>query len=425
MNENEKVDDFNERFVSVLNRIPIKPVEIVQIEYYTSTLLPNIAMFVKTQRKLTLADNFAEAIQVEKDFETMFSCLGEEEDLTESDFANLKRNKAEGKKHVKKKISTNTSLNVPPTPKINLEDYSLDNFCCTHGAYHSEKTCPEFLNSFYALLLPPETHEKKNNDVEEENYEDEERELKEAEHPPNLILDQDETELDNMDVDGMEEENHKDEESEVEELIESNHPPSLILDQDEAEMDDTEDCIEIDSYLLSKEDHSTSNPTTIASTITETTIGEFLEKDEQIEKDSTPNPMANGLSNPDKLVISLNFIIDNSCFETFFGRSNAELSSFANSYKQSELLPCNQIADPNHINSWTLYFEISRNEHGADAGYLLIDPCGKKTYLVIHLEPGYIDTIAETETLIQGLRKAINMNVMHIEVFGGFQKVIK
>ena len=83
-----------------------------------------------------------------------------------------------------------------------------------------------------------------------------------------------------MDVDGMEEENYEDEESEVEELRESDHPPSLILDQDEAEMDDMENCIEIDSYLLSKEDHSTSNSTTISSTLMETTTREFLEKDE-------------------------------------------------------------------------------------------------------------------------------------------------
>ena len=62
------------------------------------------------------------------------------------------------------------------------------------------------------------------------------------------------------------------------------------LDHDEAELDDMEDCIEIDSYLLSKEDYSTSTSTTIASTLTETTIGEFLDKDEQIEKDSTPIP---------------------------------------------------------------------------------------------------------------------------------------
>ena len=141
MNENEKVKDFNERFISLLNGIPIKPVEVVQIEYYTYALLPNIAMFVKNQEKLTLVDNFVEAIQVEKDLETMSSCMGEEEDevLMESDMdrimsqlkdetTNLKKNKGQGKKPIKKKISTSTSLKVPPTPRINLEDHAMDNF---------------------------------------------------------------------------------------------------------------------------------------------------------------------------------------------------------------------------------------------------------------------------------------------------------
>ena len=127
MNENEKVKDFNERFMSLLNGIPIKPTETVQIEHYVSALPPNIAMFVKTQRKLTLVDNFAEAIQVEKDYEIMSSCLGNEKDevLIESDveriisqlqdeITKLKKDKGEGKKHIKKKI--NTSLKVPPTP---------------------------------------------------------------------------------------------------------------------------------------------------------------------------------------------------------------------------------------------------------------------------------------------------------------------
>ena len=123
--------------------------------------------------------------------------------------------------------------------------------------------------------------------------------------------------------------------------------------------------------------------------------------------------------------MSPNSIINNSCFETFFVRSNVELSFFANSYKQYELLPYNQIAKLNHINSWTLYFDISRNKHGTDASYLLIHPCGKRTYSVIQLEPGYTDTIVESKILMQGLRKAINMNVKYIEVFGGLQKVIK
>ena len=102
--------------------------------------------------------------------------------------------------------------------------------------------------------------------MEEENYEDEEgeaEELKEIEHPPNLNLVWDETELDNMDVDVME-----------------------------------EDCMGIDYNLWSEEDHSTSNYTTIASTPTQTSTEEFLEMDEQNEKDSIPNPMVNDSSNP-------------------------------------------------------------------------------------------------------------------------------
>ena len=108
-------------------------------------------MFVKTQRKLTFMDNFAESIQVEKDFETKSSCLEEEEDLMESDMeriisklkdeiTNMKKKKGEGKKPIKKKISTNTSLEVPLTPRMILDNYALDNFYHTHGAHHSEKT---------------------------------------------------------------------------------------------------------------------------------------------------------------------------------------------------------------------------------------------------------------------------------------------
>ena len=43
MNEKEKVKYFNQIFLTLLNRIPINPVEVVHIEYYTSALPPNIA----------------------------------------------------------------------------------------------------------------------------------------------------------------------------------------------------------------------------------------------------------------------------------------------------------------------------------------------------------------------------------------------
>ena len=127
----------------------------------------------------------------------------------------------------------------------------------------------------------------------------------------------------------MEEEIFEDEKGEAEELKESEHPPNLNLIWDENELDNfdvnvmKEYCVGIDYNLWSKEDHSTPNYTTISSTPTKTSIEEFLEKDEQNEKDSIPNPMVNDSSNPNKLVMYPKSIIDNVYFKTLFGRSNA------------------------------------------------------------------------------------------------------
>jgi hypothetical protein len=108
----------------------------------------------------------------------------------------------------------------------------------------------------------------------------------------------------------------------------------------------------------------------------------------------------------------------NFCFDTFFEELEDELSHAANSDKQSKLFHSNQIPELNctlvdhsndasigsssctlldssftnpctqltNHNLWTQYFDISRNTQGVDAGYLLIDPCGIRTYFSCHLE---------------------------------------
>ena len=81
--------------------------------------------------------------------------------------------------------------------------------------------------------------------------------------------------------------------------------------------------------------------------------------------------------------------------------------------------------DFSFTNSWTLYFDISKNEYGAYVGCLVIDPCNNQTYLVVQLEPKCTNIVVEYATLIQELRKAMNMNAKYIEVFGGSQVVIK
>ena len=72
-----------------------------------------------------------------------------------------------------------------------------------------------------------------------------------------------------------------------------------------------------------------------------------------------------------------------------------------------------------------MYFDISRNTHGVDVGYLLIDPCGIQTYFSCHLESKRTNNDAEYEALIQGLGKEIDLNVKSIEVFGDSWLVIK
>ena len=47
INNKEKFEDFNKIFITLLNRILDNLVEVFQIEFYTATLLPPIAIFVK------------------------------------------------------------------------------------------------------------------------------------------------------------------------------------------------------------------------------------------------------------------------------------------------------------------------------------------------------------------------------------------
>ena len=138
-------------------------------------------MFVKRKEVRTLEENFEEAIQIEKDLASISTHRGNDEgeastsekqgkknkelksdgkDVVimqlQSEITSLKRSKREGNKPIKKK---NTSHQIPPTSGINLEDYAMENFCRAHYSNHSEKSCPEFMNLFKAMILPRECHE--------------------------------------------------------------------------------------------------------------------------------------------------------------------------------------------------------------------------------------------------------------------------
>jgi hypothetical protein len=69
----------------------------------------------------------------------------------------------------------------------------MDNFCHAHYANYSKKNCPKFMNLFKAMILPRECQE------EDEEEEEEEKPLS------NLHLIWDDTKLDDIDDDIMEE----------------------------------------------------------------------------------------------------------------------------------------------------------------------------------------------------------------------------
>ena len=69
----EKVHSFTQRFASYLKNFSVadKPANKVLIEYYTSALGPDLAMFTKMKAKPTLSENYEEAERVEAEKESV------------------------------------------------------------------------------------------------------------------------------------------------------------------------------------------------------------------------------------------------------------------------------------------------------------------------------------------------------------------
>jgi hypothetical protein len=86
MNAKEKVKDFNQRFLTLKNRIPTDamPAESLVIAYYTKALHQSIAIWVKRSKKATLLEAFEEATQIEKDILSLKDSSSNETENTSS-----------------------------------------------------------------------------------------------------------------------------------------------------------------------------------------------------------------------------------------------------------------------------------------------------------------------------------------------------
>ena len=138
-------------------------------------------------------------------------------------------------------------------------------------------------------------------------------------------------------------------------------------------------------------------------------------------------------------VMQIDNILGNYGIDTCFGNFQAEKSAFSDLEQQSEILSCSHMITPeediipenivkNSVNSsdfWSLYFDGSKCQEGAGAGCILVDPSGNKMFISCRLEFECTNNVAEYEALLQGLKKAIDLKVKYLHVFGDSEIVIR
>ena len=73
---------------------------------------------------------------------------------------------------------------------------------------------------------------------------------------------------------------------------------------------------------------------------------------------------------------------------------------------------------------WFLYFDGSKTQEGSGVGCVLIDSEKNKHFLSYRLEFECTNNTVEYEALVQGPRKAIELNVKNLKLFGDSEIVV-
>ena len=71
------------------------------------------------------------------------------------------------------------------------------------------------------------------------------------------------------------------------------------------------------------------------------------------------------------------------------------------------------------------FFYGSKTLEGSGAGCVLIDPKKNKHFLSCRLELEFTNNTAEYKALVQGLRKAIELKVENMKVYGDSKIIVK
>jgi ribonuclease HI len=67
----------------------------------------------------------------------------------------------------------------------------------------------------------------------------------------------------------------------------------------------------------------------------------------------------------------------------------------------------------------------SKSQEGSGAGCILIDHKGKRHFLSFRLEFECTNNIFEYEALVQGLKKAIDLDVKELKVYGDSEIIVR
>jgi hypothetical protein len=138
------------------------------------------------------------------------------------------------------------------------------------------------------------------------------------------------------------------------------------------------------------------------------------------------------LNDPNDPFITAANSIETQGMNTFFGNFMIEIYSITNLEQQSKVTAYTQTttlsSTPNIANDeqiWSLYFDGSKSREGVGVGCVLIDPTCNKTFISCRLEFEYTNNTTEYKALLQGLRKALYMDVQKLVVFGDSEIIVK
>ena len=74
---------------------------------------------------------------------------------------------------------------------------------------------------------------------------------------------------------------------------------------------------------------------------------------------------------------------------------------------------------------WTIYFDGFKSQEGSGVVCILIDPKGKCHFLSYRIEFKCTNNTIEYEALVQGLKKAIDLGIKELKVFGDFEIIVR